>query len=202
MQTTIDYYNRNAQAYYDRTVSADMSAVLERFAKHVRPGGCIIDIGCGSGRDVQYFRNAGFKVEGIDASEELCILAREATGVTITCATIQDWTPAHAYDGIWANASLLHLTMEEIQLFTARLPELLAEHGVAYMSFKSGIPTGVDAEGRFFTDMMHADLREMVDATPDLTILDAWESSDALNRDGFTWVNMIIAHNDRAAEEF
>lgn len=190
--TTIDYYNCNAQIYYERTVSADMSEAQERFAKYVRPNGCIVDVGCGSGRDIRYFLDAAFEVEGIDASEELCQHAREFTGAPVVCTTIQAWRPGRCYDGIWANASLLHLTMEEIRAFIARLPELLAENGVAYMSFKSGIRTGADAEGRYFTNMTQDSLRDMIDTTTGLIIRDAWESSDALNRDGFTWINVIV----------
>lgn len=193
VNTTIDYYNRNAQEYYDRTISADMSDALEQFTKYVRPGGRIVDVGCGSGRDIRYFLNAGFEAEGIDASEELCVLARESTGAMITCTTIQEWTPEHPYDGIWANASLLHMTLGEVSAFIERLPDMLTENGAAYMSFKSGIQTGVDAEGRYYSNMPLDTLRDMINATSALIIQDAWESNDALNRDGFTWINLIVA---------
>ena len=49
--STIDYYNKNALDYFNKTCKIDMSANCERFCRYVKPGGCIIDIGAGSGRD-------------------------------------------------------------------------------------------------------------------------------------------------------
>lgn len=72
---TTAYYDQSAEEYFNRTVEVDMSTTCNRFLQHVKPGGRIIDIGAGSGRDIKYFLNAGFVVEGIDASLELCQLA-------------------------------------------------------------------------------------------------------------------------------
>lgn len=191
-QSTIDYYNRCAQDYYERTVHADVSGNIARFTELVTDGGSIVDIGCGSGRDIRYFLEQGFRAEGIDASAKMCRLAREYTGAEIECTTLQDWAPAHRYDGIWANASLLHLTMEEIQTFVTRLPELLEADGVAYMSFKSGVETGVDMEGRYYTDISQKDLFAMIDSVPGLELLAYWISWDALGRDEFRWLNVIV----------
>lgn len=192
VQDTIDYYNEHAQEYYERTVHADVTSNCWRFAKYVRPEGHIVDVGCGSGRDLRYFQQQGFRVEGIDASEELCRLAREYTGANVTSVRIQDWVPEQRYDGIWANASLLHLTIEEIGAFIVRLPDILAENGVAYMSFKSGIHTGVDAEGRYATDMPRATIFDLIYAVPELEILEYWVTGDSLGRGGFDWLNVIV----------
>lgn len=60
-----------------------MSECYERFIKYLAPGDSIIDVGAGSGRDIRYFLNCGFDVDGIDASIELCKLASEYTGVSV-----------------------------------------------------------------------------------------------------------------------
>ena len=65
---TIDYYNNNAAQYFSNTVNVDMTECCERFLKYVVPGGRIIDIGAGSGRDIKYFKDRGYAVEGLDAS--------------------------------------------------------------------------------------------------------------------------------------
>ena len=69
---TVDYYNENAQSFFETTVNADMSLQLEDFIKLLPAGGYILDAGCGSGRDSLELKNRGFKIEAFDASKEMC----------------------------------------------------------------------------------------------------------------------------------
>ena len=189
---TIAYYDRAAKEYFNQTVSVDMSEIAERFLEFVKPGGRIIDIGVGSGRDVLYFKEKGYQVEGIDASFELCKLASEYTGVEIKCEKVQNWHPVHKYDGIWANASLVHLTVDEIEEFLLRMPQLLFDDGSAYLSFKSGIVTTRDFEGRYFSNIAEEQVRRVVDNCESMEILDIWKTDDKLNRKSFGWINFIL----------
>lgn len=190
--STINYYNLNAKSYFESTVHADMSDYYERFIEYLNPGDSIIDIGAGSGRDVKYFLKCGFDVEGIDASVELCKLASDYTGVSIKCCTIQEWRPEKKYNGIWANASLLHLNMEEIQKFMCGIPDLLQDKGILYFSLKSGITTGIDTDGRFFTDVSEEKVQQFIEKSTAITIVDMWKTEDKLNRSGFSWINVIV----------
>ena len=52
MNSTIDYYNNNANQYFSNTVNVDMSESCDKFLKYVILCGRIIDIGAGSGRDI------------------------------------------------------------------------------------------------------------------------------------------------------
>ena len=191
-ERTIHYYNENAEQYFQETVSADMAVTCDRFLKYVRPGGTIVDIGTGSGRDLKYFTEKGYAAEGIDASEELCKLASDHTGVPVICTRIQDWKPGRQYAGIWACASLLHLKMDEIEDFICRLPDLLEEGGIAYISLKSGIKTGTDEKGRYFTNVTERDLREITEKTDGLEIAAFWNSCDQMRRQDFIWMNVIL----------
>lgn len=190
--TTIDFYNLNAERYFKSTVDADISDCCERFLKYLMPGDEIIDIGAGSGRDIRYFFNRGYKVEGIDASSELCKLASEYTSVVVQCQTIQEWNPQRTYKGIWANASLVHLSMEEIQDFIDKISDILREGGVAYFSFKSGIATGTDSDGRFYTNVTEQEVEQIVKNNTEILVVDMWKTEDKLNRDGFCWINVIV----------
>lgn len=189
---TVNYYNTYAEHYFDSTVNADMSECYERFIKYLAPGDSIIDVGAGSGRDIRYFLNCGFDVDGIDASIELCKLASEYTGVSVRCHTIQDWKPERKYNGIWANASLLHLSIEEIQSFIDRIPDMLHDKGVFYFSLKSGIETGIDSDGRFFTDVSEKKVQHFIEKSTAITMVDMWKTEDKLNREGFCWINVIV----------
>ena len=63
---TIDYHNSNAAQYFSNTVNVDMLECCERFLKYVIPGDRIINIGAGSVRDIKYFKDRGYAVEGIE----------------------------------------------------------------------------------------------------------------------------------------
>ncbi len=189
---TTAYYNQSAEEYFNRTVEVDMSTTCNRFLRHVKPGGRIIDIGAGSGRDIKYFLNAGFVAEGMDASMELCHLAAKYSGAPVQCISIEDWEPSIQYDGLWANASLLHLSLDDIKNFLCRLHLILAENGVAYMSFKTGIATGRDEIGRFFTDVSMETVQQMVAKSTAISLIDSWITYDKLNRNDFEWINVIL----------
>lgn len=172
-----------------------MSECCERFLKYLIPGDNIIDIGTGSDRDIRYFLNRGYRVEGLDASSELCKLASEYTGVEVQCQAIQDWNPLCTYKGIWANASLVYLSIEEIQDFIYKIPDILREGGVAYFSFKSGIVMGADSESRFLTNVTETEVQQIIRKSTAISVVDMWRTEDKLNRESFHWINIIVPKN-------
>lgn len=193
--TIIDYYNRNADQYFNNTVNVDMSECCDRFLKYIVPGGRIIDIGAGSGRDTKYFKHRGFDIEAIDASEEMCKLASDYTGVEVRCEKIQDWQPHRIYDGIWANASLLHLQLAEIREFICQASHHLNTDGVLYISMKKGIERGYDSNGRFFTDFSEEKVQQIVEKSTGFEIAELWETEDVMGRGEFRWINLILKKN-------
>lgn len=60
------------------------------------------------------------------------------------------------------------------------------------MSFKCGIVTGTDADGRFFTNISEQDVQHLIEKSTAISLVDMWSTDDKLNRDGFYWVNVII----------
>ena len=69
--------NNNADSFIDNTFNADVTTDIHSFIKKVKPGGKILDVGCGSGRDTLIFKNLGFNVTAFDVSEELVKKASE-----------------------------------------------------------------------------------------------------------------------------
>ncbi len=201
-EKTIDFYNINAASYFNSTVGVDMSEAYVSFTKFVKPQGIIMDIGAGSGRDIKYFMKAGFEVYGIDASEELCMMSTEYTGAIIRCQRIQDWMPHIQYDGVWANASLIHLPIEDVNIFIQRLPRILSDFGVLYLSLKEGLCEGIDEEGRYFNGLSVDYISSALSTVKELSILENWISEDVLARTNIKWRNIIIRKQRRNEYEF
>lgn len=191
MNKTIDYYNEYADSYYQKTVGVDLDMTRQRFAAYLPTEARIIDIGCGSGRDVLAFSNMGYNAIGLDASEELVKLAVETLGVKAFCANMSTWISGEPYDGIWSCASLMHLNDEECKRFFENLRYNLKLGGSIYISVKSGIETGEDAAGRYMRDYTSEEIEALINTVPGLKIREIWYTEDTLSRRDFKWLNII-----------
>lgn len=190
MNETIDYYNRNAETFIAGTLHAEMSENRNRFLCHVKPGGKILDAGCGSGRDSLAFVQAGFSVDAFDASEEICHLASKILGFTVECKRFEELAGDSKYDGIWACASLLHVKDQDLPDVMNRLKRLLKPDGILYASFKEG-NTEREKDGRFFHDMTEDACKKLFEDAG-LIVLDVFRSQDVREgRIGEFWVNII-----------
>lgn len=93
------------------TGALNMSALHDRFLRHVPPGCRILDAGCGVGRDALAFAGPGYAVVAFDASAEMVRLTRErvAGQAEVLHMRFEDVAWREEFDGIWACASLLHV---------------------------------------------------------------------------------------------
>jgi SAM-dependent methyltransferase len=66
-----DFYDRNAQEFFERTKDLDMEQHYQPFHSLLEPGARILDAGCGSGRDLKAFSERGYQVVGLDSSEAM-----------------------------------------------------------------------------------------------------------------------------------
>lgn len=190
--TTISYYNRHADEFFDQTVNVDMSPLYDRFLAHVPSGGHILDAGCGSGRDAKVFLDRAFKVTAFDASTSLAKKASEFLGQRVDCRRFDEIEYAADFDGVWACASLLHVNRNELHTTVARLCSLLKQGGIFYASFKQGHEERKDANGRHFTDMTLEGIHQLIDDTNTLVLLDAWQTIDQRpDRKDESWWNML-----------
>ena len=189
---TLEYYNEKADSFVDGTRDVDFSALQNEFASYVKKGGRILDLGCGSGRDSKAFLEMGFEVTAVDGSQELCRLASEYIGQKVICATFQDYDPEGMFDGIWACASLLHLSLDDAKAAMKKYAGFLQEDGAFYVSFKYGIFSG-ERNGRFFTDMNEETFASALSEIPDLKIDRQYITEDVRpGRQSEKWLNVFL----------
>lgn len=184
------YYDENAVAFIESTRNVDLRDHYDRFLLHLAPGSRILDAGCGAGRDSLAFARRGHAVVAIDSSIEMVRATREFAGVPAEHVSFLEFRPDRQFDGIWACASLLHLSWSRLVANVRHLTTLLRNGGVLYMSFKLGDGEG-RREGRFFRDLNEDLLAALVNETPSLELRERWRSSDGRpDRDGL-WLNAI-----------
>ena len=128
-------------------------ADLRAFMDAVRPGGRVLDWGCGPGNSAEMLAAAGFEVEAADASPEMAALAA-ARGVAVLTQTFDALDAEGRYDGIWANFSLLHAPRADLPGHVARAARALAPGGVLHLGMKDvpedGRREGRDSLGRYY----------------------------------------------------
>ena len=195
MNSTVKYYNKNSREYFEKTRGTDMSELYEAFLPYLPEHGSILDAGCGSGRDLKFFREHGHDAEGIDASEELCQLAAEYSGCKVTCCRMEDFAPDKKYAGIWCCASLLHLEDGAVIEFFRKCQEWLTDGGILFLSVKTGIPTGEDEKGRWFRNFDEGKIRELLVECPSLHLERVFYTEDKTGRRGWKWMNVLIRKN-------
>jgi len=196
LRLSLDYYEQNAEAFDQRTRDIDLSPLYNEFLPLLPLGGYILDAGCGTGRDSAEFLKRGFRVLAMDASKAMVERAAERIGHPVLHISPDQMQFDHEFDGVWANASLLHVPKREMAQVFQDFHDALVPGGILYASFKRG--EGV-REGRFFNDYGEQELREFVDSlqihswpSGGWSILKLWRTEDiGQNRAGVEWVNLL-----------
>lgn len=188
-----DYYEKRGQEFVERTSGADLSALYRPFLKYIPEGGHILDAGCGSGRDSKYFITAGCKVTAFDNSMKMVDYASQFIRQKVLCMNFDDVQWERGFDGIWACASLLHVSKENIENILEKFLRALKISGVIFMSFKDGTGERIEPDtGRFFNYYTVEELKLLLKRLPNLEILDAWQTNSPLqqNREQI-WTNAL-----------
>lgn len=193
----------HAADYARRTRDLDLAPVRARFLAEVRARAGsdavhLLDVGCGPGRDVRAFVEAGCTVEAIDASPDMAALAEEYAGVPVQVMRVEELTWEDGFDGIWACASLLHVPWDDLPEVFRRVARALRPTGVLYASFKLG--TGGRMEGGLrFTDMDPARLADRIGHGSGLQVLETWDTPDLRpERRQQRWLNALLVRDPSA----
>lgn len=144
---TLEFYDRNAAAYASE---GRVNPRLAPFLARCRPGGRILELASGSGRDARAILDAGFTLDATDGSSELAAIASVRIGQPVRVMQFDELDASGCYDGVYAAASLLHVPCGLMPDVIARVHEALVDGGVAWASFKEGTGEAHDQFGRYY----------------------------------------------------
>ena len=143
---TLAHYDASAESFEEGTRSHDVSQNYAALLGAIEgpPPFVLLDLGCGPGRDLAYFRSLGHEAVGLDGSARFVEMARAATGCEVLHQDFLSLSlPAERYHGIFANASLFHVPTQELPRVLGSLAASLIDRGVLFCSN----PRGPDTEG-------------------------------------------------------
>lgn len=163
---TLETYQLFAERYVDRTPSPDAGTVrfVDQFIAVV-PGRSVLEFGSGPGHDAAYMETRGLQVTRTDAARAF-VERLIAAGHSARLLDVRVDDFGGPYDGIWANAVLLHLDRKQFAQVVSRARRAVVDNGVLGISLKEGDGAGwttrkMDAP-RYFTYWREADVRRVL----------------------------------------
>ena len=186
--TTLSWYRENAIQYAEETRNSLVLDALWEFLSRMKEEGTILDYGSGSGRDSAYFINKGFSVDSLDGSAEMKAQAERLFGIKVKLSSFLSLEEKEKYDGIWAQASILHLEEHDLRVALTLIERALKRDGVFYSSFRKGEEDGYE-KGRWYTNMTERRFLSFLPAS--LYVEKIWESQDVRPGVSRTWLSII-----------
>lgn len=173
-RVTIGAYDNYADDYAQGTCAMPEAVAgnIARFVATVEPGGRILEIGSGPGRDALALEQIGLSVRRTDISAGFVRQLRSAGYVADQLDPLRDdltdpLRDGAPYDGVWANASLLHVRRESLPVVLRRLAAVTRPGGALHVTLKEGRGERWSVHGhvsapRFFTFWQEEALRDVL----------------------------------------
>lgn len=136
---TIAAYQADAATYAAGTAAVPASVVrdLDDFAARVRPGGQVLEIGSGPGRDARELERRGLAVRRTDITPGFVDLMRaDGFEADVLDPLVDDL--GGPWDGVWINAVLMHLARPDVPVLFERLHAAARPGAVLFLSLQEG----------------------------------------------------------------
>lgn len=148
---TVRAYDIDAEAYAANgpDVPDSVRADIEAFVAQLGPGARVLEIGSGGGRDARLMEELGLRVRRTDITPGfVSLLQQQGLAADLLDPLVDDPSSQDGpYDGVWANASLLHVRRDDLPTVLARLAAVTRPGGVLRASFKEGDGEGWSTHG-------------------------------------------------------
>jgi SAM-dependent methyltransferase len=164
-----DYYQKNYKTYHEKTFSIDPSSFLAPLAQRLPAEAFVLDVGCGSGRDLLWMKKRGFDVIGFERSPGLAELARESVG----CEVIEGDFETYDFSSILVDAVMLVGALVHVLI-----------------TLKQGSGERADSDGRVFYLWDDPKARELFD-TLEFKVCD-FSTSVSKTGSGDVWMSYVL----------
>lgn len=198
-KATINYYSRNAQTVAERYESV-VSSLSVSFEGTFKPKSKLLDIGCGSGRDLALLASLGHECFGVDATPEFVDLSQSLHSELIgrvQHASLPDLVPPFGgdFDGVLCSAVLMHIAESELVPAALSIKRCLKNHGRLLYSVPSKrldvVTENRDANGRLFVPDQSDRLQTIFEQLG-FILISKWNNADSLGRDSVEWISVLM----------
>jgi len=201
---TVSYYSQNAKVIADRYESI-VNGLAKHFEDAFPSGSRVLDVGCGSGRDLAYLHSLGRDTYGLDATPELVELAQdlhpELKG-RLVCESIPGTAVPFggAFDGVLCSAVLMHIAEEHQPAAVEFIKRCLKPRGRLLYSVPSKRLDAAaaghrDSNGRLFIPDSAERYQTLLE-NQGYKLLNQWGNADSLGRDEVEWASVLMQLGD------
>ncbi|MFM2041501.1 MAG: hypothetical protein RLY86_77 [Pseudomonadota bacterium] len=185
--SSLPHYDAHAAEYANALASHDVGEARERLLALLPPAAAILDLGCGPGRDLIAFRQAGHEAIGLEGSPALAEIARAASGAEVWTGDLRHTAlPPVRFDGVWAQAVLFHVPTAALGNLLTALAGTLRPGGILYACD----PTGGNEEGwvgdRYLAFRRPQTIQAIM-RRAGFTLIETWRRPPGLPRRQQTW---------------
>lgn len=147
-------------APYFAQVNAQMSEhvilAAQNFTGRIPPGELCLDLGCGAGRDLAWFATQQLNIIGADFSAGMLAQAKQVSTRPLTQLDMRHLCFAdQAFSGIWSNAALLHIPIQDVQAVLLEIRRVLRPEGWLDLTMQEG------AGEQFETNPYHGEAQRL-----------------------------------------
>lgn len=198
-KATINYYSKNVQTVAERYESV-VSSLSESFGEAFKPKSKLLDIGCGSGRDLALLASLGHECFGVDATPEFVVLSQSIhpeLKSKVLHAALPNFEPPFGgdFDGVLCSAVLMHIAESELVPAALSIKRCTKNHGRLLYSVPSKrldvVTENRDVYGRLFVPDQSDRLQKIFEQLG-FSLISKWDSADSLGRDSVEWISVLM----------
>ena len=195
-EQTINYYRQHAPEIAEKYRNA-ADGVTAFYQQAFTPGSGILDVGCGSGRDLHKLSELGFDVTGVDPAQEMLrealrlhpdLNGRLHTGSLPSLSEFDD----KSFDGVLCSAVLMHIPGRYLFDSVWELKRLLKPGGTMLISLPvvETIKGIRDDKGRLFSSLLPDKLQLPLERIG-FQEVNRRQNDDSLGRPDRKWITQI-----------
>ena len=187
LDKTLDFYSNGAQQYIEQTKHLEMTPLNNFMLKHFKDlnqDSTILDLGFGSGREMDFLETKSLKTVGIDMTPEF-VTSMEEQGKEVYLSKLpQIKIPQKEVDAAYSIAVIFHLTQKERLKLFLNLNKLIKQNGKLILSYNT--EDRRTDKNRFFDKLSKEELKKDLEKYG-FELVEQETMDDKLNR-GWQWV--------------